>query len=951
MKYFSFRFLLVGLMLSLTAGIVLAYNIRGVIADENGETLPSATVRLLNQRDSAFVKGVQTNNKGIYTLQDINKGKYILEISYIGYSNRFTDVEVNNSNVRVDTIFMDDSGIELKEVTIRGVRTEIKVMEDTIEYNAEAYKTQPNAVVEDLLKRLPGVEVDSEGKITANGKEVKKILVDGKEFFADDPKVASKNLPVDMVDKLQVVDRKSDLARLTGIDDGEEETVINLTVKKGMKNGYFGTVEGGYGTDKRYLGQFNINRFWNENQVTLLGNFNNINQLGFTDSNGNRFRRFGGNSGLTTSQALGLNFNVGNKEIFRVGGNIMWSRSDRKVIRSQETQYTSIDQISSAERDARDKGNNFRADFRMQWKPDSFNTLEFRPSVSYNINDSWSVDSTLNMTGSRVKNSLSYNSNNSHGKSIEFGADLIYNHNFKKHRGRSFSIQATYRHSNIREDDNSFSRNLFYIFNDSIDLYDQVGDNHSWTDNFSTRVSWTEPLGNVANGRFLTFAYRLNYRWNNADNLVYDHPVYFDPDGIPQIDYSTLIENFDLSSRFRNDYFNQDIRLGFKQVTKTMNLDAGISFVPQMSESEDLINSDKNIPKRWVLNFAPFLRYRHRFSNTRSLNINYRGQSSQPSLTQLQPVPDMSDPMNIIIGNPDLSPTFSHNLNVRFQDFNQQSQRSIMAMANLRMTQNSIVSIVMREQSGAQTTEYTNVNGVWNANGMFMISMPFRNRLWQWSNNIFMNYNQNIGFINGERNRSNSLMARESMSLSFRPDNLEFELRPFYSIQSTTNTLANRNNGDNNGNNNNRNGVNNTLVQSFGGSFSAYYYTPIGVILNSDITFNGTKGYAQGYNQNQWMWNASISYQFLKGKSMTAAFKAYDILRQQSNISRTDNGTSIIDTRVNTLGRYFMFSLSYKFNTFGKGNQPQGRNSGGPGGPGGPGGGPGGGFGGGRGPR
>lgn len=934
MGYRSRRGLLAAILLSAGIAVLHAFNIKGTVTDDTGEPLIATTIRILAAKDSAFVKGVQTDANGVFTVTGLNKGKYLVEASYLGYSNAFRDVDITSRNVTMDTIKMSGDGIELDEVVVVGVATEIKVMEDTIEYNAGSYKTPPNAVAEDLFKRLPGVEVDSDGKITANGKSVTKILLDGKEFFADDPQVASKNLPVDMIEKVQVVDRKSDLARLTGVDDGEEETVINLTVKKGMKNGYFGTVEGGYGTSSHYLGQFNINKFWNDNQVTLLGNLNNINQLGFTDSNGNRFRRFGGNNGLTTSQAFGVNFNVGNKEIFRVGGNIMYSHSDRDVRRRQERQYLYNDSssYSSTARNARDKGNNFRADFRLQWKPDSFNTLEFRPNISFNINDSESLDSTLNLAGNAARTpvSRSFNESNSHGKSFEFGANLIYNHNFKSHRGRSFSVQATYRHSNIREDENSFSRNIFYLFNDSIDLYDQVADNHSWSDNFSTRVSWTEPLGNVSNGRFLTLAYRLNYRWNNSDNMIYDHPViYPDPEfgGMPEIDYSQLVFNDNLSNRFRNNYLNQDIRIGFKQVTKTLNLDAGLSLVPQMSKSEDLINSERNIPKRTVLNYAPFLRFRQRFSQSRSLNIDYRGQSSQPSMTQLQPVPDMSDPMNIIIGNPDLDPTFTHNMNIRFQDFSMEKQRSIMAMANFSMTQNSIVSIITRDsQTGAQTTRYTNVNGVWNANGMMMISMPLRNKAWQFSNNVFLNYNQGIGFNNGERNRSGSFNARESFSLAFRPENLEFELRPYYSIQMTHNTLKT---------------TNDMTVHSYGGTFSAYYYTPVGVILSSDLSYRATAGYAAGYDQNQWMWNASISYQFLRNKSMTASIKAYDLLRQQQSISRSVTANYIDDSSVNTLTRYFMFTLSYKFNTFGKGNQPEGRGPGGRGGgPGGRGGGP-----------
>lgn len=921
-----------------------AFNIRGTLTDNEGEPLIAATVRLLSAKDSTFVKGTKTDTNGAYTLADIKNGSYIVEGSYIGFRPTFSDVTVKGASVTVKPMALDESSIALKEVTVVGVKTEIKVMEDTVEYNADSYKTQPNAVVEDLLKRLPGVEVDSEGGITANGKTVTKILLDGKEFFADDPKVASKNLPVDMIDKLQVVDRKSDLARLTGVDDGEEETVINLTVKKGMKTGWFGTIEGGYGTDNHYLGQFNVNRFWNDNQLTLLGNFNNINELGFTDSNGNRFRRFGGNSGLTTSQAFGVNFNVGNKEIFRVGGNLMYSHNDRNVIRSQERQYILNDSsTSSTDRFARDRGHNIRADFRVQWKPDSFNTLELRPRLSFNRNDSESLDSTFNRDGDPARSAISrsLNSSDSHGRSFEAGMQLIYNHNFKRHRGRSFSVELNYSHSNVTEDENSYSRNIFYLFNDSIDIYDQITDNHTWTDNFSGRLSWTEPLGNVANGRFLTFAYRLQYRWNSADKMVYDHPLIYPEDGmtgIPEVDYINTVFNDDLSNRFRNEYMNQDVRIGFRQVTSQMNLEAGLSFVPTMSKSEDLINSDRNIPERWVMNYAPFLRYRHRFSKTRSLNIRYNGRSSQPSLTQLQPVPDMADPMNIVIGNPDLKPTFSHSLNLRFQDFNQETQRSIMAMVNAGMTQNSIVSSIVRDQqTGAQTTRYTNVNGVWNINAMNILSMPLRNKAWQVSNHIFANFSQSVGFNNGERNRSRSTSVSISPSIAFRPENLEFEFRPNYRFQTTSNSMAN---------------VASRNVHRYGGSFSAYYYTPIGVILNSDIRYSATSGYSEGYDTRQWMWNASISYQMLRDKSLTLSLKAYDILQQRSNISRTETANYIEDSMVNSLTRYFMATISWKFNTFGKGKRP-GDSMEGPGGPGRHGGfgGGRGGFGGGRPPR
>lgn len=923
----SLRGLLLGALVAFACVESVASVVKGKVNDSEGEALPQATVRLLTSRDSTFVKGGKTTNSGIYTFTDVKSGKYIVEASYLGYRNSYSNITVGKSGTtNVPEIRLAESSIMLGAVSVTGVRTPIKVAEDTVEFNAGSYKTAPNAVVEDLLKRLPGVEVDSDGSITANGQKVSKILIDGKEFFSDDPKVASKNLPVDMVEKLQVVNRKSDLARLTGVDDGEEETVINLTVKPGMKNGYFGTIEGGYGTDSRYLGSFNLNRFWNDNQVTLLGNFNNINEEGFTDSNGNRFRRFGGSKGISTSQAFGVNFNVGRGEIFRVGGDVMYSHSDRDSRQTQSRQYLFSDSTSYAEsrKQTRDRGHNLRADFRIQWKPDSFNVFEFRPNFSYNMNNSRSLDSTLIQAGDAQRSPVSRTLNNStsRGHSIEYGLNAIYSHNFRNRPGRSFSINLRYNHSNVRESETAYSLNRFFNYGDSVDLYDQYTGSRTWSDMAQARVTWVEPLGNPKNGNFLTFAYRIQYKWNNSDRMVYDYPLLAPgPDGIPEVDYSQLVLNDTLSNRFRNDFFNQDIRVGYRHVSKRHNLDVGVSLVPSSSKSDNLTHSEKTIPVRWVWNFAPFLRYRLKMDKSTSLNVNYRGQSSQPSMTQLQPVADYSDPMSVVVGNPSLNPSFTHYLRLRFQDFNMEKQRSIMVMADFDMTQNSIVSrTTFNRETGGQVTTYENVNGVWSGRVMGMFSMPLGNKSWQFSAHTFAMYNQRVGFNNGDRNRSGSLQWNLMPSLAFRPDNLELELRPRYSIQHTTNSLKS---------------APNMTVHNYGGTFSAYYYTPIGVILNSDLTYTATKGYSQGYDTKEWMWNASISYQLLRDKSLTLSMKAYDLLQQRRNISRSVTANYIDDISYNDLTRYFMFTVSWKFNTFGKGNEPAGRDDmrRGPGGP------------------
>lgn len=894
------------LLISFTTS--LAANITGIVKDlDTQEPLLEAAIKLVAAKDSTFIAGTTTDIDGKFTLSGIKAGKYILTVSYIGYADLEKPVTVGASNLRLGVLGIKESSHMLGEVSVVAVKTPIKVMEDTVEYNADSYHTQPNAVVEDLLKRLPGVEVGTDGSITANGKTISKFLVNGKEFFSDDPQVASKNLPANLIDKLQVVDRKSDMARLTGVDDGEDETVINLTFKQDMNQGWFGTAEAGYGTDDRYTGSFNLNRFWNGNQVTLLGNFNNTNQIGFTDSNGSRFRRFGGNNGITESRALGLNFNVGKEEIIRVGGDIMWSNTDAKTITRQERQYLFEDYstYSKINKSVRDRGNNFRGDFRVLWKPDSFNTLEFRPNFSINHHWGFTNDSTVNISGLMEKVSTDYNLTHNRGTSYELAGRLIYSHNFKNHRGRSFSISSRYQLSNVREYENSLSEIMYHLL-ETDDVLDQYADNHTWSNQIMAQATWTEPLGNPAKGHSLAFSYRMNYRWNNADRLTYDIPNDYDLDILPPVGVEP---NPDYSNQFRNNYFNQDIRVSYKKVGKDLNYEVGLALVPQMTKSIDYIKSENNMD-RWVWNYAPFLRMRYKFNKRRSLQANYRGRSSQPSMSQMQPVPDISDPMNIKIGNPNLDPSFAHNINIRFQDFNMDSQRSIMINGDFSYTQNSIISMTTfnPETSGRETT-YKNVNGVWSSRLMNMMSMPLKNKKWTISNHIFGNASQNIGYNNGVRNRALDFNIFESPGIAFRPDNFEFELRPQYSVQFSHNTVQKQSN---------------RTIHRYGGRFDATYYTPWGLTVQSDVNYSDTKGYSAGYDQRSIMWNASLSQQFLKDKALTVSVRVYDLLNQVNSVRRSINANYIDDSESNVLTRYFMFSVSYRFNTFGKGNEPKG---------------------------
>ena len=903
-----------------------AADVKGLLVDNNDQTpLISATVQLLSARDSSLVKGVVSDVNGHFRFTGVARGKYVAKVSYVGYETTTVAISVGDATVDLGKIAVKENSIVLRDAEVTAVRAEVKVMEDTVEYNADSYKTQPNAVVEDLLKRLPGVEVGSDGKITAQGKEVTKILVDGKEFFSDDAKVASRNIPVDMVDKLQVIDRKSDLARLTGVDDGEDETVINLTVKKGMKQGWFGNATVGYGTDNRYSGNLMVNRFVNDNQFSIVADANNINEMSFSMPGSGRFRRFGGVDGVNDAQNVGFNFNVGNDEIFRAGGDVMYSHSRQKTQQTSNKQYLFADSTSyeNAFSNAIDRSHNLTGNFRMQWQVDSLNTLDFRPSFMLSVNDSDKASWSRLFAGDANRTAVNSSDNllTSSGTSYDIGGEVVYNHKFRNRPGRSFSTQLTYKYSNTNEDETTYSINKYFLQPDQDETRDQYTDNHQWSSRVGARLTWTEPIGNINKARFLTFAYRMNYYFKNADKLVYNADREYDPQRALRIledDYGIVTNHVvantlaaesgvldeDQSNRFRNDQFSQQIRVGFKQNRKKYRLNVGVSVNPTMMKSENLLNSEKNIPERWVWNYAPFMRFRYSISKTNSLAIDYRGRSTSPTMTQLQPVPDESNPSRIVVGNPNLLPAFNHRISVRYNNFNQERQSSIMAFGGINVAQNSIVSkTIYDKETGKQTTTYDNVNGVWSADGMMMYTSPIGNRGWRWTNNAFARYSRAVGFNNGERNHSGTLMLSETPSIAFRNDIVDVELRPYYNYQQTRNSIQ----------------TDNRDIHSYGGSFNANYYTPFGLSIGSDITYSATSGYSAGYDNNQWLWNASLSYEFLKDKSATIALKAYDLLQQKKNVSRSVTANYIEDQQFNTVTRYVMLTFSYRFTRLGKG--------------------------------
>lgn len=883
-------------------------NVTGSVVEQGSDTpIEQATVRLLNVKDSAMVRGVVSARNGSFTLKNVKKGSYLLHITFIGYDPLYQPLQITGKKnpVNVGKLELSDGAIELGEAVVIGKAPEVTVRNDTVEYNADSYKVTEGSVLEDLLKKMPGVEVDSEGKITVNGKEVKKVMVDGKEFFSDDPKVASKNLPAKMIDKLQVLDKKSDMAQMTGFDDGEEETVINLTVKPGMKQGWFGNAYGGYGSKDRYEGNAMVNRFVNNDQITFMGGANNTNNMGFSDlastmfsgmgGGGGRRGGFGAGSGITSSGNAGLNFSKEFKpDKLTLGGNTRYSHSDNDARSKSDRQNILPGDSSSydnSEAMSRTKSDNFGVDFRLEWKPDTMTQLIFRPSFSFShsMNDNFSDATTLDNERDTVNTNKSSNYSESNGYNLNASIDFSRKLNNK---GRVFS--ATLSGGNSDSYSDGMNRSDIVYFNQTDALKNSIIDQRSRYDNkgfnYRAYVSWVEPIGH---NNFIQATYSISQRKQEALKNVYNQ----DADGI----YNVLDSAY--SQSYRNNFISQRASLSFKSQRAKFNYTIGLNLDPSYSSSENFVG-DTTLSKitRKVVNLSPMAQFNYMFDKRTNLRIMYNGRTSQPSMTQLQPVADISDPTNITIGNPDLNPRYTNNVFIRFQQFTPEKQRAFMIMANGSYIINDIVSYTSyNQETGVKTTTYKNVNGNYSGNVRMMLNTPLKNKKFSINSMTMASFANSNGYINEEKNTNRNLILSERGGIDFRSSYLDLGVNGNIRYNATSNSLQKENNQ-------------NTF--NYGAGSYTTIYLPLNFKIESDVNWSTNSGYGDGFKQNEVLWNASASKSFLKNNQGTLRFKIYDILQQRSNISRSITASYIQDSEYNTLGSYFMVHFIYRFSIF-----------------------------------
>ena len=915
--------------------------VSGRVVEDTKEPAIQATVQLLLLPDSVQASGTATTAQGYFTLPKVSAGKYVLKVSYIGFKSRYIPLHLYATTTakNVGTLTLETDAVMLAEAVVTAEAPQVQVVEDTLVYNSSAYRTPEGAMLEELVKKLPGAEIDDEGNVKINGKDLSKIMVDGKEFFGGDVKTGLKNLPVDMIEKLKTYDKKSDLARITGIDDGEEETVLDLTVKKGMNQGWFGNADVAGGTEDRYMGRVMLNRLVENTQVTLIGSANNVNDQGFSGGGGPpRWRR---NNGLTATKMLGVNFATQTDKL-ELGGSARYNYQDGDIasIGSTEDFLPDGNSYSNSNSKQRNKAKNFNADFRMEWKPDSMTNIIFRPNFSYGKTDNLSnsengtfnsdpyslvsdpnnwlnLEKILNPDDDPLR-SIRINAINSgslsDNKSVSTDATLQLNRKLND-KGRNVTFRGRFGYTN--NDNNQYTESETHYFKllnylqtgDSVLIRNQYIATPTKNYNYSAQLTYSEP---IARATFLQFSYQFQYKYSESDKTTYDLQ------GFPDWGLSTqlptgyeehAVDSLGKYAEYR--YYNHDASVSLRFIREKYQLSAGMSFQPQHSvlsykRGDYMIDTTRN-----VFNFAPNLDLRIRFSKVSQLRMTYRGRSSQPSMENLLPIVDNSNPQNVRIGNPGLKPSFTHNMRFFYNTYNAEKQRGIMSHVNFSATQNSISnSRVYNSETGGWTTTPKNINGNWNAFGMFGFNTALPNKKYTINSFSNANYQNNVAYLTSgkgadaveRKNTTTNLTLGERLNAAYRNDWFEFGLNGSISYSIEKDKLTPDNNQE---------------PYTFSYGANTQISMPWNMTLSTNIANQSRRGYTDSsMNRNELIWNAQLSQTFLKGNA-TVSFEMYDILKKQSNISRslTASGRSVYE--YNGVNSYCMLHFIYRLNIFG----------------------------------
>ena len=940
MKKLGIIVLLLGFAVAMMAQKTLSGTI---LSKTDGQPVEMATVRLFtyNGTDSTLVQGAQTYYDGLFILSNIREGKYRLIVSSIGYNEHSQWIEMKNSDIDIPAIRLVEQVQELAEVSVKGKAAEMTVKGDTIEYNTAAYQVSETATVEELLKKMNGVEVDKEGNVTINGEEIKAVRIDGKKFFGDDVQTATKNIPADMIEKIQVIDEKSDMAKLTGFEDDEGERIINLSLKKDRKKGLFGNYSGALGADmvtdnggwfdyanpaygatpssqtKHFFEndfRYNANIFTNlllgESQTTIVGGANNTNEI--------RSRRgrgwFGGqNAGVTASENLGVNTNIDftsklnkkdDKTSLLLGGDatLNHSTNDTRTI-SQRDSYS--EEATYIDRDSTNKlTRSWDAQMRleMEYQIDSMNKLILRPQISYNNSNSTQTnDYTYDRDSVRINDG--YQNQTSQQEEISASLRAIYNHKFLK-PGRALTMRANVSFSNTKGENNTYAWDR--MTNSAlVDQYTLSGNN---TMSYSLRTSYVEPI--YGKNHFLETVLSLS---GSNRNSVKDQYSMDSITGDYQYDNT-------YSNQLNNNMYTEQLELNYRWVSEKIDLTAGARVLATQTHSTTyyggLLARD-TLYNRW--NWSPNLRFRYNFGKKEFARIVYRGRVNQPSIQQMEPVRNNSDAMNETVGNLGLNPAFNHNIFAMYSRFNQEKFSSIMTGMHANITQDALVNNTIYDQTGKRYLQTVNADMMpWNVGINFMSNTPFCKKMFQFHSRTAVSYNQRVAYVLREQDADAiaQLIAADQLPLGDPSKTGNFRMTSDLTLR-FTHEIVDIGIKNTNVYSLTHNSLNKKNVSHIGDwiiSGDVTFHLPKSWNIATDIAYTSRHGYEGLTDVNELIWNFSIDKTWANS---TLTLKVYDLLNDKKNIVQTVNETSVSYQKFNTLPTYFMLTYTYKLNRMG----------------------------------
>ncbi|MFI5130885.1 MAG: outer membrane beta-barrel protein [Chitinophagales bacterium] len=933
-----------------------AQSIKGNLVDlVDNKPLAGASLQLRMVKDSTQITNGITDSKGQFEFRNLAKDSFVLLVSFVGYENYKLFVALNDSIPDVDlgNVLVPKKTTEIGGVTVVSKTPPVQQKGDTAQFNASQYKVNPDATTEDLVKKMPGITVDKDGTVTAQGEQVRKITIDGRDFFGDDATAALRNLPSEVVDKIQVFDRLSDQAQFTGFDDGNSVKAINIVTKSGIKNGQFGRIYAGMGTNERYSAGGNTSFFKGDRRISIVGNFNNVNQqnfasqdlLGVTSSGNNRGgggnfgggggNRGGGNpggggnrggggnfggggenftvgqqSGISKTNAAGINFADKWGKKLEVQGSYFFNNSNNVNENLTRTQTIGTNLLQTNGSAPESNNYNHRVNMRFEYRVDSFNSIIVSPNLNFQKNRSFNESFGYKLNGTDTVNTQDGTSNVLR-TGYNLRNNILFRHSFKSNRRRTFSIGFNQTLSKNNGESYIFSNNR--TFNGGIpsdSLQDQFIDNPTNGFALAGNVSYTEPLGQKSQ---LQISYQPSYAKNKANQQTYD----FDDFGK---DYSVFVPT--LSNKFENTTTTQNAGVTYRLGnTRDNQLSVGVNFQHARLESDRIYPTVSNIDQSFS-NILPNVMWRRKISTRSSVNLFYRASTNFPSVTQLQDVVNNSNQFNLSTGNPDLKPSYNHFLSARYTFTNTQKGQVFFANVFLNAQQDYISnatyiavlgdSVVQAGTPdillyrGSQITKPVNLDGYKSFRSFFTFSQPVKF--------IKSNINLSSGFsyttlpalLNTEKSMTDNYTFNTGIVIASNiSEYIDFNLSYNAYFNTAKSSAPNTS-------------ITKYINQSAG--LQMNLLTKSGWFLQNDITNQTYSGLSDGFNQSFWLWNAGIGKKFLKKKEAELKLSVFDLLKQNRSIVRTVTETAITDAQSKVLQQYFMLTFSYSLKNFGKAN-------------------------------